>query len=99
MKIFTFFLSKRIAERGLVYSAAGASSSRVVHDKIVCLPPFLKRSVVVDNSYSRTTIALESNTLFSESFFLFFLFLFCNVKAIMTFLCHYHGPYDGLMVY
>jgi len=88
MKIFTFFLSKRIAERGLVYSAAGASSSRVVHDKIVCLPPFLKRSVVVDNSYSRTTIALESNTLFSESFFLlFFLSLsFCNVKAIMTFL-------------
>ena len=70
MKIFTFFLSKRIAERGLVYSAAGAS--RVVHDKIVCLPPFLKRSVVVDNSYSRTTIALESNTLFSESFFLLF---------------------------
>ena len=71
MKIFTFFLSKRIAERGLVvYSAAGAS--RVVHDKIVCLPPFLKRSVVVDNSYSRTTIALESNTLFSEFFFLSF---------------------------
>lgn len=67
MKIFTFFLSKRIAERGLVYSAAGAS--RVVHDKIVCLPPFLKRSVVVDNSYSR---ALESNTLFSESLFLLF---------------------------
>ena len=87
MKIFTFFLSKRIAERGLVvYSAAGASASRVVHDKIVCLPPFLKRSVVVDNSYSRTTIALESNTLFSKPFFLPFFFSFCNVKAIMTFL-------------
>ena len=77
MKIFTFFLSKRIAERGLVYSAAGAS--RVVHDKIVCLPPFLKRSVVVDNSYSRTTIALESNTLFSESFFFFSFFLSLSV--------------------
>ena len=75
MKIFTFFLSKRIAERGLVYSAAGAS--RVVHDKIVCLPPFLKRSVVVDNSYSRENLLLRllwkvTHFLVSPFFFLSF---------------------------
>ena len=66
--IYLFSIQK--GQRG-GYSTAGAS--RVVHDKIVCLPPFLKRSVLVDNSYSReltTTIALESNTLFSKPFFL-----------------------------